>query len=200
MELFAADGHDAGGCERVTGKSGMRPCRLHKFLPEICKHSQPPKLKHKHCSSSVDYLSPRGRQARRQHRPLYLGLQLLSRSPFPPLAGTLRDETGVERRPPRVHPRVCGEALPGSRAAGISAGPSPRVRGSRVRQRHVVRSIHAPGSRLTLGRMVSASRMAGGRKVASVPSRRHMTQFGLHLGEESMASPRSERRGILHRT
>ena len=30
MELFAADGHDAGGCERVTGKSGMRPhlCRL----------------------------------------------------------------------------------------------------------------------------------------------------------------------------
>ena len=28
MELFAADGHDAGGCERVTGKSGMRPDRL----------------------------------------------------------------------------------------------------------------------------------------------------------------------------
>ena len=27
MELFAADGHDAGGCERVTGKSGMRPRR-----------------------------------------------------------------------------------------------------------------------------------------------------------------------------
>ena len=27
MELFAADGHDAGGCERVTGKSGMRPLR-----------------------------------------------------------------------------------------------------------------------------------------------------------------------------
>ena len=28
MELFAADGHDAGGCERVTGKSGMRPSLL----------------------------------------------------------------------------------------------------------------------------------------------------------------------------
>ena len=28
MELFAADGHDAGGCERVTGKSGMRPPAL----------------------------------------------------------------------------------------------------------------------------------------------------------------------------
>ena len=28
MELFAADGHDAGGCERVTGKSGMRPRQL----------------------------------------------------------------------------------------------------------------------------------------------------------------------------
>ena len=28
MELFAADGHDAGGCERVTGKSGMRPPRV----------------------------------------------------------------------------------------------------------------------------------------------------------------------------
>ena len=28
MELFAADGHDAGGCERVTGKSGMRPDEL----------------------------------------------------------------------------------------------------------------------------------------------------------------------------
>ena len=27
MELFTADGHDAGGCERVTGKSGMRPVR-----------------------------------------------------------------------------------------------------------------------------------------------------------------------------
>ena len=25
MELFAADGHDAGGCERVTGTSRMRP-------------------------------------------------------------------------------------------------------------------------------------------------------------------------------
>ena len=30
MELFAADGHDAGGCERVTGKSGMRPLVLQK--------------------------------------------------------------------------------------------------------------------------------------------------------------------------
>ena len=29
MELFAADGHDAGGCERVTGKSGMRPVNLY---------------------------------------------------------------------------------------------------------------------------------------------------------------------------
>ena len=29
MELFAADGHDAGGCERVTGKSGMRPFQCH---------------------------------------------------------------------------------------------------------------------------------------------------------------------------
>ena len=29
MELFAADGHDAGGCERVTGKSGMRPHKLY---------------------------------------------------------------------------------------------------------------------------------------------------------------------------
>ena len=28
MELFAADGHDAGGCERVTGKSGMRPRKM----------------------------------------------------------------------------------------------------------------------------------------------------------------------------
>ena len=28
MELFAADGHDADGCERVTGKSGMRPFRV----------------------------------------------------------------------------------------------------------------------------------------------------------------------------
>ena len=27
MELFAADGHDASGCERVTGKSGMRPLK-----------------------------------------------------------------------------------------------------------------------------------------------------------------------------
>ena len=31
MELFAADGHDAGGCERVTGKSGMRPRYLEAF-------------------------------------------------------------------------------------------------------------------------------------------------------------------------
>ena len=29
MELFAADGHDASGCERVTGKSGMRPGYRH---------------------------------------------------------------------------------------------------------------------------------------------------------------------------
>ena len=33
MELFAADGHDAGGCERVTGKSGMRP--LHAALLDV---------------------------------------------------------------------------------------------------------------------------------------------------------------------
>ena len=32
MELFAADGHDAGGCERVTGKSGMRPRKVAKHM------------------------------------------------------------------------------------------------------------------------------------------------------------------------
>ena len=35
MELFAADGHDAGGCERVTGKSGMRPNDLPGVYPEL---------------------------------------------------------------------------------------------------------------------------------------------------------------------
>ena len=34
MELFAADGHDASGCERVTGKSGMRPAAKKRFLQE----------------------------------------------------------------------------------------------------------------------------------------------------------------------
>ena len=34
MELFAADGHDAGGCERVTGKSGTRPGASIYWLPE----------------------------------------------------------------------------------------------------------------------------------------------------------------------
>ena len=33
MELFAADGHDAGGCERVTGKSGMRPTAITGTVP-----------------------------------------------------------------------------------------------------------------------------------------------------------------------
>ena len=33
MELFAADGHDASGCERVTGKSGMRPKRRERVMP-----------------------------------------------------------------------------------------------------------------------------------------------------------------------
>ena len=52
MELFAADGHDAGGCERVTGKSGMRPippgsrCVEHRSLQSTqqCRRSstQPP--------------------------------------------------------------------------------------------------------------------------------------------------------------
>ena len=44
MELFAADGHDAGGCERVTGKSGMRPgglgaeaAAVHRRLREACE-------------------------------------------------------------------------------------------------------------------------------------------------------------------
>ena len=32
MELFAADGHDAGGCERVTGKSGMRPTTRRRLI------------------------------------------------------------------------------------------------------------------------------------------------------------------------
>ena len=32
MELFAADGHDAGECERVTGKSGMRPWEVSSVL------------------------------------------------------------------------------------------------------------------------------------------------------------------------
>ena len=35
MELFAADGHDAGGCERVTGKSGMRPVSLDEYLLHV---------------------------------------------------------------------------------------------------------------------------------------------------------------------
>ena len=33
LSLFAADGHDAGGCERVTGKSGMRPARGNRVAP-----------------------------------------------------------------------------------------------------------------------------------------------------------------------
>ena len=32
MELFAADGHDADGCERVTGKSGMRPYKADNWM------------------------------------------------------------------------------------------------------------------------------------------------------------------------
>ena len=39
MELFAADGHDAGGCERVTGKSGMRPLTIEQELRRV---PQPP--------------------------------------------------------------------------------------------------------------------------------------------------------------
>ena len=40
MELFAADGHDAGGCERVTGKSGMRPERTpSRFLDTLGSES-----------------------------------------------------------------------------------------------------------------------------------------------------------------
>ena len=35
MELFAADGHDAGGCERVTGKSGMRPVLLYAYATGV---------------------------------------------------------------------------------------------------------------------------------------------------------------------
>ena len=37
MELFAADGHDAGGCERVTGKSGMRPSVSSGVVEAGCK-------------------------------------------------------------------------------------------------------------------------------------------------------------------
>ena len=38
MELFAADGHDAGGCERVTGKSGMRPAKRWRFeYPHVAR-------------------------------------------------------------------------------------------------------------------------------------------------------------------
>ena len=35
MELFAADGHDAGGCERVTGKSGMRPDEVSAWSTDV---------------------------------------------------------------------------------------------------------------------------------------------------------------------
>ena len=46
MELFAADGHDAGGCERVTGKSGMRPRELTRrtlglSLPQLVEQLAP---------------------------------------------------------------------------------------------------------------------------------------------------------------
>ena len=41
MELFAADGHDAGGCERVTGKSGMRPVLLNLLvMPEVASKGE----------------------------------------------------------------------------------------------------------------------------------------------------------------
>ena len=41
MELFAADGHDAGGCERVTGKSGMRPARVLERLAGSLERDHP---------------------------------------------------------------------------------------------------------------------------------------------------------------
>ena len=41
MELFAADGHDAGGCERVTGKSGMRPAARFLLAPAASNITPP---------------------------------------------------------------------------------------------------------------------------------------------------------------
>ena len=43
MELFAADGHDAGGCERVTGKSGMRPHHVSSGPGRRRSHAEPPR-------------------------------------------------------------------------------------------------------------------------------------------------------------
>ena len=40
MELFAADGHDAGGCERVTGKSGMCPVLITESVRDPERNAQ----------------------------------------------------------------------------------------------------------------------------------------------------------------
>ena len=61
MELFAADGHDAGGCERVTGKSGMRPSGMvSSSVPVLGTHRRP----HVLCQARPDANTRRARSNR----------------------------------------------------------------------------------------------------------------------------------------
>ncbi len=78
MELFAADGHDAGGCERVTGKSGMRPrvlrAAVHHGGVHECRRravsSRVASLQDAETSSAVRALHSQGASARRRLRPV----------------------------------------------------------------------------------------------------------------------------------
>ena len=55
MELFAADGHDAGGCERVTGKSGMRPAVPKPDPAEFTHRIAPPSARQRSMLSARTY-------------------------------------------------------------------------------------------------------------------------------------------------
>ena len=60
MELFAADGHDAGECERVTGKSGMRPKALSDMtLSKLIKEQGVAAVPHGFRSSFRDWAAER---------------------------------------------------------------------------------------------------------------------------------------------
>ena len=127
--------HSYGSIPACAGKplrtpSGRARWRVH---PRVCGEAQ-----QREGSAEIDAgPSPRVRGSLRSG----LGVSVVPGS-IPACAGKPRDGE-IQNLPNRVHPRVCGEALPVRAFGKHGPGPSPRVRGSRL---SVGLDVHACGS------------------------------------------------------
>ena len=171
MELFAADGHDAGGCERVTGKSGMRP------VPQAQGPGRPDQL-----LASRWLLHPRRTRRLRRARPVVVrrGPLLPRRHPDldrrvlrqPRRGRTLRRRVGQPA--PGWHPGRVAQTRRRRAADAAQARPVPLLRAR-------PRAPDAPTARSTPA--------DGHARTRTAPARRRPDTGGVARGDRVVRQP-----------